>query len=111
MVICCEIGKLHIPDSAVKVLPTPGGPLKSIIIPWPILEINQNFHEQQEPMEEQYLYPESHHRSRPVLHLALGECENQFFVVLRKDEALEGSVIPPDVRYRTNRKRDLDMVS
>lgn len=46
-----------------------------------------------------------------VLHLALSEGENQLLVVLRKDEALECTVVPLDLLYGANRKSDLNVVS
>lgn len=46
-----------------------------------------------------------------VLHLALGECENQLFMILRENEALECTIVPLDVFYGTNQKGDLNVVS
>lgn len=102
---------LHIPDSAVKVLPTPGGPLRSIIIPCPVGEINQIFMGNRNHWHSNTFTLNHIIEAVLVLHLALGECENQLFVILGKDEIPECPVVPLDVLYGTNRKSDWNAVS
>ena len=43
-------------------------------------------------------------KSLLVRHLALGKGKNELFIVLRKDEALEGALIVLDVFHGVNRK-------
>lgn len=111
LIQCCETVRLHIPDSAVKVLPTPGGPLRSIIIPWPILDINKNFKSNRNHWQSNTFTLDHIIEAVLVLHLTLGECENQLFMILRENEALECTIVPLDVFDRTNRKGDLIVVS
>lgn len=102
---------MHIPDSAVKVLPTPGGPLRSIIIPWPGLKINIILPSNRNHWQRNTFALNHIIKAFLILHLALGECKDQLFVILRKDKALKCTVVPLDVLYGTNEKSDWNVVS
>jgi len=79
------------PDSAVKVFPTPGSPLRSITIPWPISPVSAicGWSEVIPTFSLNDIVDYAF-----VWILVLGERQDEIFVTRREDEVVKGLVVP-----------------
>lgn len=92
----------NIPDSAVRVLPTPGGPLKSIIMPLPAP--SQQVLNEQECVLSLTFALDHVVKVILVLHLTLGERKNKLFMVVWKNQTLKSALVPLNILDGANQK-------